>query len=264
MNADASHPDHPHDRNGRPLIRVRDIHKTYYIGEIDVPAVRGVSLEIHHGQFVGIMGPSGSGKSTFMHLLGCLDRADRGDYELDGQNIGRLSKRDLARLRNRRIGFVFQSFNLLSRTTILDNVAMPLTYQGLRRAERRRRAMEMLDRVGLSDRVHHKSNQLSGGQQQRVAIARALVTRPVLVLADEPTGNLDTATGVEIMRVLQELNRDEGLTIALVTHEADIALYTQRVVFFRDGKIYSDVMNKDIHDAKALRPLAEEKAVVAG
>ncbi|HKQ49580.1 MAG TPA: ABC transporter ATP-binding protein [Phycisphaerae bacterium] len=264
MNADASHPAHSHDRNGRPLIRVRDIHKTYHIGEIDVPAVRGVSLEIQHGQFVGIMGPSGSGKSTFMHLLGCLDRADRGDYELDGQPIGRLSKRDLARLRNRRIGFVFQSFNLLSRTTVLDNVAMPLTYQGLRRAERRRRAMEMLDRVGLGDRVQHKSNQLSGGQQQRVAIARALVTRPVLVLADEPTGNLDTATGVEIMRILQELNRDEGLTIALVTHEADIALYTQRVVFFRDGKIYSDVMNQDVHDAKAFRPSAEEKAAVAG
>ncbi len=250
MTALASHPDVERDRNDRPLIRVRDLHKTYYIGDIEVPAVRGVDLEIARGQFVGIMGPSGSGKSTFMHLLGCLDHCDRGRYELDGQEVTRLSKRDLARLRNRRIGFVFQSFNLLSRTTVVDNVAMPLTYQGVRRAERRRRAAEMLDRVGLGDRMRHHSNQLSGGQQQRVAIARALVTRPVLVLADEPTGNLDTATGIDIMRILQELNRDEGLTIALVTHEADIALYTQRVVFFRDGKIYSDVMNKDVQDAK--------------
>lgn len=258
MTALAPHPDLARDGNDQPLIRVRDLHKTYYIGEIEVPAVRGVDLDIFRGQFVGIMGPSGSGKSTFMHLLGCLDHSDRGRYELDGQDVTRLSKRNLARLRNRRIGFVFQSFNLLSRTTVLDNVAMPLTYQGLRRSERRRRAAAMLDRVGLGDRTRHHSNQLSGGQQQRVAIARALVTRPVLVLADEPTGNLDTATGIEIMRIMQELNREEGLTIALVTHEADIALYTQRVVFFRDGKIYSDVINKDVQDAR--NTVAPEKS----
>jgi putative ABC transport system ATP-binding protein len=258
MAAQAIQSEDRHKSNGQSLIHVHDVHKTYHIGEISVPAVRGVSLEIQRGQFVAVMGPSGSGKSTFMHLLGCLDRCDRGEYELDGQEVTRLAKRELAKLRNRRIGFVFQSFNLLSRTTVLDNVAMPLTYQGLRRSERRRRAAEMLERVGLSDRVRHLSNQLSGGQQQRVAIARALVTRPVLLLADEPTGNLDSATGVEIMRILQELNHDESLSIVLVTHEPDIALYTQRVVFFRDGKIYSDVMNKDVQDAKAVKPTVQE------
>jgi putative ABC transport system ATP-binding protein len=216
------------------------------VGEVDIPAVCGISLTIPKGQFVAIMGPSGSGKSTFMHLLGCLDRYDRGEYYLGGAAIANLSKRELASIRNRQIGFVFQSFNLLTRTTVLDNVALPLAYRGLRRRERRRQAAEMLDRVGLADRADHHANQLSGGQQQRVAIARALITDPLLLLADEPTGNLDTRTGMEIMALLQELNRDGGLTIALVTHEVEIAKYAQRSVTFRDGRIASDTLNSDV------------------
>jgi putative ABC transport system ATP-binding protein len=233
------------------LIAAKDIWKTYHVGEVDIPAVRGVSLTIPPGQFVAIMGPSGSGKSTFMHLLGCLDRCERGEYRLEGTLISGLSKRALAALRNRRIGFVFQSFNLLARTTVLDNVALPLTYQGLRRRERRRRASEMLQRVGLADRATHHSNQLSGGQQQRVAIARALITDPILLLADEPTGNLDSRTGTEIMALLQQLNRQTGLTIILVTHEPDIAQYAQRCVTFRDGLVESDVLSHFVKDAKA-------------
>ncbi len=231
------------------IIRVRDMYKTYHIGEISVPAVRGVSLELLSGQFVAIMGPSGSGKSTFMHLLGCLDRCDKGQYELGGEDVTRLSKKELAALRNRKIGFVFQSFNLLSRTTVLDNVALPLSYAGVRRRERRARAAEMLTLVGLGDRMMYLSNQLSGGQQQRVAIARALITRPMILLADEPTGNLDSKTGIEIMAILQKLNRETGLTIALVTHEPDIAEYAERVVTFRDGEICSDVTNDDVRIA---------------
>lgn len=222
------------------LIDIRDAWKIYHIGEIQVPAVRGVSLEIGTGEYVAITGPSGSGKSTFMHLLGCLDRMSSGTYRFEGRAVQELSKRELAALRNQRIGFVFQSFNLLSRTTIVDNVALPLIYQGVRKAERRRRATEMLDRVGLGDRLRHYTNQLSGGQQQRVAIARALVTRPAMVLADEPTGNLDTKTSLEIMRLLEKLNTDEGITIVLVTHEADIAAHARRHVGFRDGLIVID------------------------
>ncbi|MEK6643699.1 MAG: ABC transporter ATP-binding protein [Planctomycetota bacterium] len=234
---------------GEALIRVRNAWKTYHIGEIQVPAVRGVDLEVPKGQFVAVMGPSGSGKSTFMHLLGCLDRMDKGEYWLAGNLVNSLNKKELAALRNRLIGFVFQSYNLLSRTSVLDNVALPLTYQDVDRRERRRRAGEVLDRVGLSDRTHHYSNQLSGGQQQRVAIARSLITNPVLVLADEPTGNLDSKTSREIMALLQDLNRESYVTIALVTHEVDIAEYAQRVVSFRDGVVNTDVMNTWVRDA---------------
>ncbi|MFQ5501261.1 MAG: ABC transporter ATP-binding protein [Phycisphaerae bacterium] len=236
------------------MVEVCEVYKTYHVGEIDVPAVRGISLKIKRGQLLAIMGPSGSGKSTLMHILGCLDRCDRGEYRLDGTDVTRLSKRDRATLRNRKIGFVFQSFNLLSRTTVLDNVALPLTYAGVGRKERRRRAAEMLERVSLSDRSHHLSNQLSGGQQQRVAIARSLITHPVLLLADEPTGNLDTRTGTEIMALFQELNRESGLTIVLVTHEPEIARYTQRAIAVRDGRIASDSTNGSIHQAIPLPP----------
>lgn len=218
----------------------RDVWKTYHIGEIRVPAVRGVNLDILPGQFVAIMGPSGSGKSTFMHLLGCLDALSGGSYRFEGREVNGLSRWALAELRNRRIGFVFQSFNLLARTTIVDNVAMPLVYQGLGRRERRRRAAEMLDRIGLGDRMHHAPNQLSGGQQQRVAIARALVTKPPVILADEPTGNLDSKTSHEIMRLLRELNETQGVCVMLVTHEVDVAAYAERQVVFRDGLIVTD------------------------
>ncbi len=237
--------------NGAPLVDARGLWKIYRVGEVSVPAVCGVSLSVAAGQFLAIMGPSGSGKSTFMHLVGCLDRCDQGEYWLNGAMISRLSKRELAAIRNRSIGFVFQSFNLLSRTTVLDNVALPLTYQGVKRRERRRRAAEMLEQVGLTDRASHHSNQLSGGQQQRVAIARALITNPVLLLADEPTGNLDSKTGIEIMALLQQLNRDTGLTVVLVTHETDIARYAQRCVTFRDGRIESDKMNHAVDDASS-------------
>lgn len=236
-------------RDETPLVQTRDLWRIYRVGEISVPAVCGVSMSIPAGQFVAIMGPSGSGKSTFMHLVGCLDRCDQGEYRLGGELISRLSKRELATIRNRSIGFVFQSFNLLSRTTVLDNVALPLTYQGVKRRDRRRRAAEMLELVGLTDRAYHHSNQLSGGQQQRAAIARALITNPVLLLADEPTGNLDTKTGIEIMALLQKLNRDAGLTVVLVTHEPDIACYAQRCVTFRDGRIESDKINDAVQDA---------------
>ncbi len=228
-----------------PLVRIENAWKTYRVGQIEIPAVRGVSLEIPAGQFVAITGASGSGKSTFMHLLGCLDQLDRGRYEFEGRAVERLSRRELAQLRNRRIGFVFQSFNLLARTSIVDNVALPLAYQGVGRRERRRRAAAMLERVGLGDRLRHQPNQLSGGQQQRVAIARALVTAPAIVLADEPTGNLDTTTSLEIMHVLREMNRTAGVSIVLVTHEADIAAFAQRQVTFRDGQVVRDTARPD-------------------
>jgi putative ABC transport system ATP-binding protein len=223
------------------LIDIREAWKIYQVGEVQVPAVRGVSLRVERGEFVAITGPSGSGKSTFMHLLGCLDRLSSGTYRFEDQPIQELSRLQLARLRNRRIGFVFQSFNLLARTTIVENVALPLIYQGVGRSERRRRSSELLDRIGLGDRLRHHTNQLSGGQQQRVAIARALVTRPAMLLADEPTGNLDTKTSGEIMTLFQQLNRDEGITVVVVTHELDIAAYARRHVSFRDGLIEQDV-----------------------
>jgi putative ABC transport system ATP-binding protein len=222
------------------LIDICDACKAYHLDEVEIPAVRGVTLRLPAGQFMAITGASGSGKSTFMHLVGCLDRLDAGTYAFEGQAVEQLSRGQLATLRNRRIGFVFQSFNLLARTSIVDNVALPLTYQGVRRRERHRRAAEMIERVGLSDRSRHHPNQLSGGQQQRVAIARALVTRPAVVLADEPTGNLDTTTSLEIMTLLTTMNREQGVSIVLVTHEPEIAAHAQRQVVFRDGKIVRD------------------------
>jgi putative ABC transport system ATP-binding protein len=221
------------------LIEITDAWKTYRTSEVEVHAVRGVSLRVEAGEFIAVTGASGSGKSTFMHLLGCLDRMDRGTYLFEGRPIQALSRAQLAALRNRRIGFVFQSFNLLSRTTIVDNVALPLMYRGIRRGRRRKSASEMLERVGLGERLRHHPNQLSGGQQQRVAIARALVTRPGIVLADEPTGNLDSQTSVEIMKLFTEINA-EGVAIALVTHESDIAAFARRQVVFRDGLIVQD------------------------
>ncbi len=222
------------------LIRVRDVHKIYRMGDIEVPALCGVNLDIHQGEFVAVMGASGSGKSTFMNILGCLDRPTSGTYLLEGQEVGSLSADAWAQIRNRKIGFVFQSFNLLARTSALENVELPLMYNGLSGGERRERALEVLSLVGLEGRLHHTSNQLSGGQQQRVAIARALVNRPSLILADEPTGNLDSKTSGEIMEMFQDLNARVGLTIVLVTHEMDIAAYARRQIHFRDGLVISD------------------------
>ena len=223
-----------------PVIVVRDLVKTYDLGEVQVRALRGVTLEIHPGEFVALTGPSGSGKSTFMHLAGCLDRPSSGQYLLNGQDVSALGKDALARVRNREIGFVFQGFNLLPRTSALENVELPLLYCGVGARERRRRAAAALRSVGLGERLGHHPNQLSGGQQQRVAIARALVNDPKLLLADEPTGNLDTRTSIEVMDIFQRLNHDRGLTIVLVTHESDIAEYGTRIVGFRDGRVRSD------------------------
>jgi putative ABC transport system ATP-binding protein len=220
-------------------IHVEDVHKVYDMGETQVHALRGVSLEVERGGFVSIMGASGSGKSTLMNILGCLDRPTSGRYLLDGTDVSRLDKRALALVRNRKLGFVFQGFNLLPRTTALENVQLPTLYAPVTKAERLARAKHALALVGLSGRAHHFPSQMSGGQQQRVAIARALVNRPSILLADEPTGNLDSHTSVEIMVVLQELN-DAGLTIVLVTHEQDIAQFAKRVVVFRDGRIRRD------------------------
>lgn len=222
------------------VIALENVHKTYDLGEIQVHALRGVSLEIRRGEFVAIMGASGSGKSTLMNILGCLDRPSKGRYLLDGIDVSGLSKVELAHIRNRKIGFVFQQFNLLSRTTALENVELPTLYAGIPPEERAKRAKESLERVGLADRAMHHPSQLSGGQQQRVAIARALVNKPAILLADEPTGNLDSRTSVEIMDILQRLNEDEGLTVVLVTHEPDIANYSQRALEFRDGKMRKD------------------------
>jgi putative ABC transport system ATP-binding protein len=222
------------------VIALDNVHKTYDLGEIQVHALRGVSLEIMRGEFVAIMGASGSGKSTLMNILGCLDRPTKGRYLLDGTDVSELSKVELAHIRNRKIGFVFQQFNLLSRTTALENVELPTLYAGIPPEVRVARAKQSLERVGLAERAMHHPSQLSGGQQQRVAIARALVNHPSILLADEPTGNLDSRTSVEIMDILQRLNEDEGLTVVLVTHEPDIAAYAQRALEFRDGKMKRD------------------------
>jgi putative ABC transport system ATP-binding protein len=223
-----------------PLIQIEKLHKDYLTGAGAVPVLKGIDLSIEPGEFVAIMGPSGSGKSTFMNIIGCLDVPTSGKYWLDGQDVAALDVTRLADIRNRYIGFVFQGFNLLARMTALDNVALPLVYAETDLAERRRRANEYLDRVGLAGFSHYLPNQLSGGQQQRIAIARALINRPRLLLADEPTGNLDTATSNEIMRLIAALNKEQGITIVLVTHEADIARYSKRLVRFLDGRIERD------------------------
>jgi putative ABC transport system ATP-binding protein len=225
--------------DGETIIRVQDIHKIYQLGETQVHALRGVTLEIRRREFVAIMGASGSGKSTFMNILGCLDKPSSGRYLLEGTDVAQLDKKQLASIRNRKIGFVFQGFNLLARTTALENTELPTLYARIDKLERRRRALEALKMVGLGERMDHFPSQLSGGQQQRVAIARALVNQPSILLADEPTGNLDSRTSVELMEIFQSLN-DGGLTIILVTHEHDIAQFAKRNIIFRDGKIRRD------------------------
>lgn len=229
-----------------PIINLDHIHKVYKMGDIEVHALRGVSLTIRQGEFVAVMGVSGSGKSTMMNIIGCLDQPTRGTYILDGRDVSKFSKDDRADIRNQKIGFVFQGFNLLARTSAIENVELPMLYAGIGTEERRRRAQEALEAVGLAGRENNHPNQLSGGQQQRVAIARALVNHPTIILADEPTGALDSRTSVEVMEIFQRLNRERGITLMLVTHEHDIAEYAQRVVIFRDGKIRSDepVLNR--------------------
>jgi putative ABC transport system ATP-binding protein len=247
----------------KPVIRLENVFKTYDLGEIQVQALRGVSLEVREGEFVAVMGPSGSGKSTIMNILGCLDRPTKGRYFLDGVDVSGMTKTELARIRNRKLGFVFQQFNLLSRTSALENVELPTVYAGVSPAERTKRAREALTRVGLADRAGHHPSQLSGGQQQRVAIARGLVNRPSILLADEPTGNLDSRTSVEIMDILQTLNNEQGLTIVLVTHEPDIAQFAKRTLLFRDGKLMRDSLVQDrlvAHEVLESLPTAEEQA----
>jgi len=250
------------------ILQVRDLVKTYHVGDHVVRALRGADMDVHAGEFVAITGPSGSGKSTLMHILGCLDRPTSGRYVLDGSDVSRMSKDQLAVIRNRKIGFVFQGFNLLSRTSALDNVELPLLYNNtvkMKTADRHKRAREALASVGLDDRADHFPNQLSGGQQQRVAIARALVTQPTILLADEPTGNLDTRTSIEVMDIFQTLNKERGITILLITHETDIAEYGTRIVRFRDGRIQTDSPVHKRRDAKlelaALPPPEDEPDV---
>jgi putative ABC transport system ATP-binding protein len=247
-----------------PVIQLRDLAKTYQTGEVSVKAVRGVTLDIARGEFVAVMGASGSGKSTLMNTLGCLDQPTAGDYFLDGVGVAGLDRKRLAILRNRKLGFVFQSYNLLARTSAVENVELPMLYALpiVSRRERRRRALEALEKVGLGDRHDHHPSQLSGGQQQRVAIARALVNCPELVLADEPTGNLDSRTSIELMGLFQELN-ESGITIVMVTHELDIAAYCKRILVMRDGEVISDTRNENRRSAAeeiAALNQAEQKA----
>jgi putative ABC transport system ATP-binding protein len=234
--------DNPNTGGTASVLSARNLVKTYVVGDHQVKALRGVNIEVPRGEFLAVTGPSGSGKSTFMHIVGCLDRPTSGHYFLDGQDVSTMSKNELATVRNHKIGFVFQGFNLLSRTSALDNVELPLLYSGspLKTAERHRLAKDMLAAVGLGDRFSHHPNQLSGGQQQRVAIARALINNPSILLADEPTGNLDSRTSIEVMGLFQRLNIERGITVVLITHEPDIAEYGTRIVSFRDGVVKTD------------------------
>ncbi|MCK9254880.1 MAG: ABC transporter ATP-binding protein [Bacteroidales bacterium] len=225
------------------MIELKDIEKDYYVGSITVNALKGINLEINKNEYVAIMGPSGSGKSTLMNIIGCLDSLTSGKYELNGTDVSFMSDNELAEIRNKEIGFVFQTFNLLPRYTAFENVVLPLVYAGISSKERLKRAEEVIDSVGLTDRSHHKPNELSGGQRQRVAVARALVNKPSIILADEPTGNLDTKTSIEIMTLFEEIYKN-GNTIILVTHEEDIALHARRIVRLRDGLIESDQVNE--------------------
>ena len=247
----------------RSVIELEHIHKTYTMGDVDVHALRGVSLTVREGEFVAIMGASGSGKSTTMNIIGCLDRPTRGRYILDGEDVSEMSKDERADIRCQKIGFVFQGFNLLSRTSALENVELPMLYAGIETSERKQRAMDAMAAVGLSGREQNHPNQLSGGQQQRVAVARALVNDPALILADEPTGNLDSRTSVEVMEIFQRLNRERGITLILVTHEPDIADYAGRVVVFKDGKIKRDYEIDNPRDAaeelRNLPPVIEDE-----
>jgi putative ABC transport system ATP-binding protein len=246
------------------VISIKNLVKTYVVGEVEVRALRGVSLDVKRGEFLCVTGPSGSGKSTLMHILGCLDRPTSGQYVLDGQDVSKMSKDQLAEVRNKKIGFVFQGFNLLSRTTALDNVELPLLYRGgkMRASERHKLAMEALTAVGLGKRADHHPNQLSGGQQQRVAIARALITSPSILLADEPTGNLDTRTSIEVMGIFQRLNIERGITVLVITHEHDIAEYGSRIISCRDGQIVADHRVEMRRSAdEELRALPQEAAV---
>jgi len=246
-----------------PLISLQGLTKTYTVGEVAVHALRGVSLDIDAGEFTSIVGPSGSGKSTCMHILGCLDRPTTGRYLLEGRDVSQLTRDELARVRNHKIGFVFQSFNLLPRTSALENVELPMLYTGAKvsPAERHKRARAALASVGLENRMDHFPNQLSGGQQQRVAIARALMTEPPILLADEPTGNLDSRTSVEVMEIFQRLRMERGITIILITHDHDIAEYGSRVVSFKDGQVVSDSKNETWREAS--RELADMPLVTA-
>ncbi len=241
------------------LIELHDVTKVYQMGDVEVRALNGVSLGIERGELTAIMGPSGSGKSTLMNILGCLDQVTSGEYLLEGTRIATLNDDQLAEIRNRRIGFVFQSYNLLSRTTALDNVEVPLIYAGAGGRARRQKAAEALEAVGLGDRLHHKPNELSGGQQQRVAVARALINEPSIILADEPTGNLDTKTGLEIIALFQRLNEERGITVLYVTHDGEIARFTRRIIRLRDGKVVEDTpVLEHRHAAEAAAAVAAE------
>lgn len=249
------------------VIQVENITKSYQLGDVEVHALRGVSLFVDKGEFVAVMGASGSGKSTMMNILGCLDQPTSGTYQLEGTDVSKLSRDELAAIRNRKLGFVFQQFNLLSRTTALENVELPMMYNGSLNKDRFEKAMEALRIVGLEDRAHHHPNQLSGGQQQRVAIARSLVNDPAIILADEPTGNLDSRTSVEVMEIFQKLNNEKNITIVLVTHERDIAQFSKRTILFKDGKIKADKIMEDRLNAavvlKEMPPIFDDLDEVA-